>query len=116
MNVANCVEYLRSVNVDVSDSMAESWGLSEQVHRYLRREKGWARKGQTMECVNGHEHFAVIDRKHRKSRHPCCHECGGPWEMISLVWMEARDGTVRDFRPKGDRWKPLPVAGDPGHG
>lgn len=108
INVANCVEYLRGVGVEITDEQVAAWNDAEKVHRYLRNEKKPKRGGYDMECLNGHWWYAVIgrSRKQRDAAKPCP-VCGRGWVFQRLRWAELRDGTIRDFRPKADRWMPL---------
>lgn len=113
-NVAKCAEYLRSVGADVTDEQVQQWHDAEKVHRWLRRERKQQRAGYTCVCRNGHRWVGVFDRRRGKKVQAAneaaskCPECGQGWCMQSALWFEARDGSVKDWRPVAERWKPLP--------
>jgi hypothetical protein len=101
-NVAKCVQYLRWINVDVSDEMRGSWEDAERVHRYLRSEGKSAREGAVMSCPRGHSWRGVFDRQRRtKAREAAntaaatCPECGMAWGGWQLEWTESRSGVLR---------------------
>ena len=108
-NVAKCVEYLRSVGVEVPDATAQSWSDSESVHRFLKSGRRVVVEGRFVVCNRDHRFEYAVDRRKRKKPkgHSRCPECGAPWSVFGLRWTEARDGTIRDFRDRDERWKPL---------
>lgn len=111
-NVDKCVHYLRHVGVDVSKEQAQQWDDAERVHRYLRSlGRKMLRKGVSMRCHNGHDWSGVkMGRGKGMMAHNAallkCPECGKEPCVLSTEWIEALDGSVRDFRPKSERWRP----------
>lgn len=111
INVANCVEYLRSIGAEVSDTQAQEWEIAERVHRYLRGLRGPVRECWDCWCRNGHTWTVIIDRRRRRrndtSWSEVCQKCDARVSSMRLRWSEASDGTFRDYRPASERWRPL---------
>jgi len=105
-NIAKCIQYLRLVGVDVTDEQMVSWDLSERVYRFLSKERRTKYEVRLAHCQKGHEFHHIASRRNR--RETVCPDCGGRIVATSLVYAVARDGSVRDYRPKDEQWRPLP--------
>lgn len=120
-NAEKCIRYLRWVGVEVSDEMAQQWLDAQSAHRFLTSMKGAARRGADMWCENGHQVYVEHRRGQRTKKFhqtPPCAVCGARFAVWSLRFVEARDGSIRDYRPKDERWKaldwqPPPLGNDP---
>lgn len=114
MNVRHCVDYLRSIGVELSDETVNSWDTTERVHRYLRQIRKPVRVGKRFGCSAGHSWDGVLKQNARSKADKqankdagTCPECGNSAWRITLMWTEAHDGTVIDYRPKSERWRPM---------
>lgn len=116
-NVAKCVQYLRHVNIEVSGEQEQSWLDAEKVHRYLRRIRRPVREVAQMQCSGGHDWYGETKstgkgKKRREREARLCPECGQEFAVWQLVWTESPDGTVKDWRPQDEHWRPLPLGGN----
>lgn len=114
INVEKCIDYLRGIGVEIDAETEARWNDAQNVHRWLRNEKRSKRSGYDMGCRQGHRWYGEWSVRSRKQREAAamCPECGGRWSWQALRWDEARDGTIRDFRPVSDRWLPLDAPPD----
>ena len=107
-NVEKCVAYLRSVGVEISDVQAQEWRDAERTERFCRSMKRTAREGADYWCENGHQRYEERRKGQRKRKGEWrCAECGARFNRYRLRWTESSDGTVKDYRPRDERWKPL---------
>lgn len=114
INAEKCIRYLRGIGVDIDDDTADMWLDAQGVHRFLQSEKRSVVSGQIFSCRCGAmQGFAETSRKARRKKTKDgkapvrCEECGSSWVGIVLAYTIARDGSMRDYRPKSERWKPL---------
>lgn len=110
LSVELCVKYLRSIGVEITDEQVTAWDTTERVHRYLRKIRRPAREGWDYECRNSHEWFRIVQRPRRRKADreaSTCPECGERAWVEACRWREAGDGTLTDYRPRSEQWRPL---------
>lgn len=119
-NAEKCIQYLRWVGVEIDDKTAAGWIDAQSAHRFLASMKGCQRRGADIWCKNGHQVYVETRRGQRKPTREAkpCDVCGAPFTHWAIRFTEARDGSIRDYRPKEDRWKaldwvPPPMGNDP---
>lgn len=115
INAEKCVKYLRGIGVEIDDATADSWLDTQAVHRFMASEKRSDVSGQLYTCRCGAmQGFAETSRRRKRKKKDTedhtpavCEECGTSWMTITLLYTVARDGSMRDYRRKDERWKPL---------
>lgn len=113
INVEKCVQFLRSVGVEVSPEQERAWMEAQKRHRSMEQTRRTKRRASLYECSNGHHVVRVRNRgQRRNSPHGAfCQICGGNWRSMLLLWTEANDGTITDYRLGDERGEPLPQHG-----
>ena len=112
LNVEKCIDYLRSVGVEVSDELAQSWRDTEQVDRLCEHMKKPGQTAYLWQCAKGHLSLHVRKRgAHRKGSGDKCAKCGARLVRGRLWWIITVDGTLKDYRPKDERWRQLEDVG-----
>lgn len=114
-NAKKCITYLRSIGAEISDELAQSFLDAENVHRFCKSMKRPQREAWLWECRSGHYTLIVRKRGQRRtknnlgdtSKEPKCAECGGALVSGRTWWVETRDGVLKDYRPKDERWRAL---------
>lgn len=122
-NAEKCIRYLRWIGVEIDDKTAAEWLDMQKLHRFLASMKRTAAQGWDWWCDNGHQIYVEHRRGQRRasrfrSWERRCEVCGAEFRSGKARWYELRDGSIRDLRPKDERWKaldwqPPPLGNDP---
>lgn len=105
-NVAKCCRYLRAIGVEISEQQEAEWRDAEKVGRWLRKVRA---RGYDITCLKCGESWYEEHRRgqrHKKGGRRCP-ECGGNYLGIGTRFIEYADGRIKDYRDKGERWRPL---------
>jgi hypothetical protein len=104
-NATKCATYLRDIGVEVTEEMLACWVDAEKAHRFLRSMKRAVADGGDWWCTKGHQTYVERRRRSRRQQEMRC-RCGAPLVYCRTRWIELRDGSVRDYRPVAEQWKP----------
>lgn len=106
-NAVKCIQYLRWIGVEIDDATAAQYLDAEKAHRFVASMKRPAVQYWQSSCIScGFAEVIVRKfRQRREKRRDACPECGGKFRGISSTYTVTRDGTVRDYRPEGERWR-----------
>lgn len=114
MSVERCVRYLREIGADVSEAQVAQWRDAENVSRFLKSTRHVASSGYEYRCPQGHSWFREVARRARRKTKDAagtCPECGDMACIVATRFQRLRDGSIRDFRPMSERWRPIDFGG-----
>lgn len=109
INAEKCIKYLRGIGVEIDDATADAWMDVQATHRFLASEKSVQKTVGVVMCqACGWSTETVHTRGSRRKKQPtqwACPDCGDHLWHWRALYVVCRDGSVKDYRDKEDRWR-----------